>query len=160
MKALFAVVTVLSRYMYKIAAFALVSIVFLMVADIILRRFRMPIDFAYEIVLFLGAIVIGFSLPQTTLNKRHVIMEWLTTKLPPKWKKMASVGTRGLGAVLFIIFGWNILRMGNSLRIAGQVSPILEFPEYPIAYGIALCCFVQALVLFHDLLEQWVEVKP
>jgi TRAP-type C4-dicarboxylate transport system permease small subunit len=160
MKVLFAVVTVVSRYMYKIAGVALVSIVFLMVADIILRRFRMPIDFAYELVLFLGAIVIGFSLPQTTLNKRHVIMEWLTTKLPSKWEKMASVGTRGLGAIMFIIFGWNIVLMGNSLRIAHQVSPILELPEYPVAYGIAFCCFVQALVLFHNLLQRLVEVEP
>ena len=160
MKVLLALVTVLSRYMYKIAAVALVSIVFLMVADIILRRFRMPIDFAYELVLFLGAIVIGFSLPQTTLNKRHVIMEWLTTKFPPKWKKVASVGTRGLGTIMFIIFGWNIVLMGNSLRIAGQFSPILEVPEYPVAYAIAGCCFVQALVLLHDLLQQLAEVEP
>ncbi len=159
MKVLSAVVRALSRYMYRIAGVALVSIVFLMVADIILRRFRMPIDFAYEIVLFLGAIVIGFSLPQTTLNKRHVIMEWLTTKLPPKWEKVASVGTRGLGTIMFVIFGWNIVLMGNSLRVAGQVSPILEFPEYPVAYGVALCCFVEALVLFHDLLQRLVEVE-
>ncbi len=46
MKEIFAIIRGLSRLMYWIAGVALAMIVFLVVADVVLRRFRMPIDLA------------------------------------------------------------------------------------------------------------------
>ena len=43
MERIFSIIKSLSRLMYWIAGIALTSIVFLTVADVILRRFRMPI---------------------------------------------------------------------------------------------------------------------
>ena len=65
MEGIFIIIRKLSRLMYWISGLALASIVFLTVADVILRRFRMPIDWALEVVVLLGAIAIGFSIPQT-----------------------------------------------------------------------------------------------
>ena len=78
MERIFSIVKGLSRLMYWVSSVALISIVFLTVTDVILRRFKMPIDWAYEVVILLGAITIGFSIPQTTLNKGHVLMEFFT----------------------------------------------------------------------------------
>jgi len=159
MKGLFAIIEKLSRFMYWIAAVAIVSIVFLTVTDVILRKFRMPIDWAFEVVVLLGAIAIGFSVPQTTLDKGHVCMDFVTEKLSRKWRIGFSIITRGLGIVMFAIFGWRIFPYGNNLWRSGQVSPILEMPEYPVAYGIGVCCFIVCLVLFHDLIQKLREVK-
>lgn len=145
--------------MYWISGVALVSIVFLTVTDVILRRFRMPIDWTYEVVILLGAIAIGFSIPQTTLDKGHVLMEFLTEKLPRGWQRMFRVITRFLGVAIFAIFGWRIFSLGNNLWRSGQVSPVLQMPEYPVAYGIGVCCFIVCLVLFYDLLQKIKEVK-
>jgi len=65
-----------------------------------------------------------------------------------------SVTTRGLGIVMFAIFGWRIFPYGNNLMRSGQVSPILGIPEYPVAYGIGISCFIVCFVLFWDLLEK------
>jgi TRAP-type C4-dicarboxylate transport system permease small subunit len=154
MKGIFAIIRGLSRLMYWIAGVALAMIVFLVVADVILRRFRMPIDWALEVVVLLGAIAIGFSIPQTTIDKGHVCMDFVTEKLSKRWQMIFSVTTRGLGMVMFAIFGWRIFPYGNNLMRSGQVSPILEIPEYPVAYGIGISCFIVCLVLFRDLLEK------
>ena len=159
MEGMFGIIKKLSRFMYWIAGVALTSIVFLTVTDVILRRFRMPIDWTYEVVVLLGAIAIGFSVPQTTLDKGHVLMDFLTVKLPKRWQKMFSLITRCLGIVTFAIFGWRIFPYGTNLWKRGQVSPILEMPEFPVAYGIGVCCFIVCLVLFYDLVQKIKEVK-
>lgn len=159
MERMFVIIKKLSRFMYWIAGIALYSIVFLTVTDVTLRRFRMPIDWTYEVVVLLGAIAIGFSIPQTTLDKGHVLMEFLIVKLPKGWQRMFSLITRCLGIVIFALFGWRIFPHGTNLWRTGQVSPILEMPEYPVAYGIGVCCFIVCLVLFYDLLEKLRGVK-
>lgn len=154
MEGIFNIIKKLSRLMYWIAAVAIVSIVFLTVTDVILRRFRMPIDWAYEVVVLLGAIAIGFSVPQTTIDKGHVLMDFFTERLSSKWKRIFSTITRCLGILIFAIFGWRIFPYGNNLWRSGQVSPILLLPEYPVAYGIGICCFVVCLILFYDLVQK------
>jgi TRAP-type C4-dicarboxylate transport system permease small subunit len=64
--------------MYWIAGAALAAMMFLTVADVVLRYFKMPIVGTYEIVSMLGAIVIGFAVPQTTLERGHVLMDFIT----------------------------------------------------------------------------------
>jgi len=159
MEGIFAIVKKLSRFMYWIAGVAIVSIVFLTVTDVILRRFRMPIDWAFEVVVLLGAIAIGFSLPQTTIDKGHVLMDFITERLSPRRQRIFSMITRCLGIFMFAIFGWRIFPYGNNLWRSGQVSPILLLPEYPVAYGIGICCFIVCLILFHDLLQKFKEGK-
>jgi TRAP-type C4-dicarboxylate transport system permease small subunit len=145
--------------MYWVASVALTSIVFLTVADVILRRFKMPIDWAYEVVILLGAIAIGFSIPQTTLDKGHVLMEFLTGRLPQGWQRILNALTRFLGIAIFAVFGWRIFSYGNNLSKSGEVSPVLQMPTYPVAYGIGVCCFVVCLVLFYHLLQKIKEAK-
>ncbi len=145
--------------MYWIAGVALTSIVFLTVADVILRRFKMPIDWTYEVVVLLGAIAIGFSIPQATLDKGHVIMDFIIGILPQRWQRMFNAITRFLGMAMFGVFGWRIFSYGNNLSKSGEVSPVLQMPTYPVAYGIGVCCFVVCLVLFYDLLQKIKGVK-
>jgi len=154
MRAIFSIIKGLSRLMYWIAAAALASIMFLTVSDVILRRFKMPIDWTYEVVILLGAIAIGFSIPQTTLDKGHVLMDFLTEKLPQGWQRIFIFITRCLGMAIFATFGWRIFCLGNNLWRAGQVSPVLQMPEYPVAYGIGVCSFIVCVVLFYDLLQK------
>jgi TRAP-type C4-dicarboxylate transport system permease small subunit len=159
MKIFFSIIKALSRIMSWIAAVAITSIVFLTVADVILRRFGRPIDFTYEVIIHLGAIAIAFSIPQTTLDKGHVIMDFLTEKLPQGLRKMFSSFTRFLGIGTFAIFGWRSFLFGNNLWRSGEVTAILEMPTYPVVYGIGVCCFVECLVLLNDMLVSLEEGK-
>jgi TRAP-type C4-dicarboxylate transport system permease small subunit len=144
----------IAYFMYGIAGVALVGIMFLTVADVFLRLFKMPIVGTYEIVSLLGAVVIGFAIPQTTLERGHVLMDFLTGRLHGGVQRALHLFTRLTAAVIFLIIGWNLFVLGNDLLKAGQVSLTLKMPEYPVAYGIAFCCLLECLVLLADLIKK------
>jgi TRAP-type C4-dicarboxylate transport system permease small subunit len=139
--------------MFWISCGAILAIVFLTTVDVISRRLGNPIDFTYELVLYLGAVTIGFAIPQATLDRAHVVMDFLTVRLPLGLQKTFSVITRCLAIAIFLIIGWHIIKMGSYLHTTGQASAILNIPDYPVAYGIGFCCFIECVVLFFDVLE-------
>ncbi len=145
--------TVLARFMGVIAGIALSISLTLTVADVILRIFKRPIPGTYELVSLLGAVVIGFAIPWTSRVQGHVLMDFITAKLPGGWQRLLHAITRVLAVALFAIIAWNLWIVGNDLRRSGEVTDTLHFPFYPVAYGIAVCCVVECLVLFVELIQ-------
>jgi len=140
--------------MYVIAGIALAGSMFLTVADVILRTLKRPIVGTYELVGLLGAVVIGFAIPQTSRLKGHVLMDFLTDRLSPGAQRFCYVLSKILGIALFAVIGWNLWALGDGFRQFGEVTLTLQWPLYPVAYGIAACSFVECLVLFVDIVEQ------
>jgi TRAP-type C4-dicarboxylate transport system permease small subunit len=143
----------LSRLINFIGGASLAFIMFLTVADIILRSLRRPILGTYEIVAFSGAVVIGFSLSYTSWMKGHVYTDFLILRFSKKIRNVFNIFTRCLGIWLFLMIGWNLIKYGMDLHKAGEVSPTLTMPFYPVAYGLGFCCFIQCLVLLCDILK-------
>ncbi len=143
----------LSRLINFIGGVSLTFIMFLTVADIILRSFRRPIIGTYEIVAFSGAVVIGFSVPFTTWVKGHVYTDFLILRFSQKIRNVFNISTRCLGILLFFIIGLELIKYGMDLKKAGEVSPTLTMPFYPVAYGLGFCCFIQCLVLLCNILK-------
>jgi len=150
---LFHLVSKISRWMNAIAAVALGFMILLTVADVILRYFRRPIIGTYEMVALSGAVIIGFSLPFTSMMKGHVNVDFLTLKLSPRGKRILSVITKSLGIILFIIIGWNLIVLGMDFQKVGEVTPTRRLPIYPVLYGIGICCFFESLALLCDFLK-------
>jgi TRAP-type C4-dicarboxylate transport system permease small subunit len=143
----------LSRLINFLSGVTLAFIMFLTVADIILRSFRRPIVGTYEIVAFSGAVVIGFSVPYTSWMRAHVYTDFLILRFSQKIRNVFNIVTRCLSIVLFILIGWNLIKYGMDLKKAGEVSLTLTMPFYPIAYGVGVCCFIQCLVMVCDILK-------
>ncbi len=143
----------LSRLINFIGGISLAFIMFLTVADIILRHFRRPILGTYEIVAFSGAVVIGFSVPLTTWMRGHVYVDFLILRFTQKIRNVFNIVTRCLAIGLFLLIGWNLMKYGVDLLRSGEVSPTLTMPFYPVAYGVGICCFIQCLVLVCDILK-------
>ena len=118
-----------------------------LVADVLLRSLKSPITGTYELVGFLGAVAIGFSLPQTSLDKGQVLMDFLTRRLPAGIARALSALTRAIGAGLFCLIAWNLFAMGADLRRTGDETPLLHLPHFLLAWGIAGACAVESLVL-------------
>ena len=127
--------------------------ILLTVADVILRTFRRPIVGTFELVAFSSALIFGFSIPYTSWKKGHINVDSLVLKLPQAARKTLNVITKCTGIGLFLIIGWNLIILGMDLRKAGEVSPTLQIPFYPIPYGIGICCFIECLVLFCDVVK-------
>lgn len=136
-----------------IAGIAITFIMGLTVLDVILRSFRRPIVGTYELVAFSGAVVIGFAIPLTSWMRGHIFVDFFTAKLPKTVQSFFNVTTRCLGIGLFSLMGWNLTKVGMDLQKSGEVSLTLQLPFYPVAYGIAVSCFVQCLVLVADMVK-------
>lgn len=153
MQRLLEVVSTFSRWMNAIAAVALSFMILLTVADVILRYFKRPIIGTYEMVALSGAVIIGFSLPFTSVMKGHVSVDLLTLKLSPKRRKISNSITKCLGIVLFLVIGWNLVILGMDFHKVGEVTPTRHLPIYPVLYGIGICCFFESLVLLCDIVK-------
>ncbi|MGC8659662.1 MAG: TRAP transporter small permease [Desulfomonilaceae bacterium] len=144
----------ISRAMYIIAGVALTLSMFLTVCDVVLRTIKHPITGTFELVGLLGAVVIGFSLPETSRMRGHVIMHFLTQRLPHGPKMALHVLTRLLAIGTFALIAWNLVGLGDTFRQTGETTPTLQLPFYPVCYGIAACCFVECLVLFVEIFDR------
>jgi TRAP-type C4-dicarboxylate transport system permease small subunit len=143
------------RYLNGIAAVSLTVMMFLTVADVFLRAGSKPIIGTYEIVSILMGIVIGFAIPKVSLDRGHVSMEFLTDAVSDRSKAILITFTRILCIVLFILIGTNLIGAGNEFRISGEVSPTIQIPFYPVAYGVGICCFIECLVFVSEIVQIW-----
>ena len=142
-----------SRGINVVAGIAITFIMLLTVSDVILRSFRRPIVGTYELVAFSGAIVVGFAIPLTSWLRGHIYVDFFTGKLPKTARSVFNLITRCMGIGLFLLIGWNLIKVGMDLQQTGEVSLTLQLPFYPVAYGVAVSCFVQCLVLLADLVK-------
>ncbi|MGA8833602.1 MAG: TRAP transporter small permease [Desulfomonilaceae bacterium] len=154
MTSLSSMVRTIARSMYVIAGVALTLSMLLTVSDVILRSLKHPITGTFELVGLLGAVVIGFSLPETSRVRGHVIMHFLTERLPDGAKRGLHVLTRILAIGTFAVIAWNLVALGDTFRQTGETTPTLQLPFYPICYGIAACCFVECLVLLVEIFNR------
>ena len=143
----------LSRFLNVIAGISLTFLMLLTVMDVILRALKKPIVGTYELVAFSGAVVIGFAVPLTSWVRGHIFVDFLVLKFPKTIKNIFNITTRCLVIILFFLIGWNLIKYGMDLQKSGEVSLTLQMPFYPVAYGVAVACFVQCLVIFCDILK-------
>lgn len=136
-----------SRLTNAMAGVSLSFIMAITVLDVVFRFFRKPIVGTYELVGFAGAVVIGFALPLTSWDRAQIYVDFFVEKFPKAGRASIHILTRALSITLFGLLGWNLIRIAMDYQRAGEVSPTLEVPFYPVAYGLGIVCFLQCLVL-------------
>lgn len=151
----FGILEKISKILNIIAGIALTFMMFLTVSDILMRSGGHPILGTYEIVSLSLAIVIGFSIPQVSLERGHVYMEIVLNRLSRNSRNVLNTLTRLLCIMLFIIIGYNLFLVGNEFRASGEVSSTLKIPFYPIAYGVGASCFIECIVFIFDIVKIW-----
>lgn len=150
-----------SLLLYWISCAAVACIVSITVFDVIMRRAGHPVDFAVEIVILLAGVVIACAFPATSLSRNHVIMEFIEGKLSGPSSKVVNLLTRSIGMALFVTIGFGSFKLGNEFRNAGQCSPILQIPEFPLPFILGIACFVECLVLVYMFLaDKTKEEEP
>jgi len=143
----------MSKGMNVIGGIILILMMLLTVTDVVLRIFGKPIMGAYELVSIAGALVVGFAIPRASWDDAHVYVDLLITGLSRKTKAVFQATTKFLGFVLFLLLGLNLLFKGNELYRAGEVSLTLHLPFYPAAYALALCSFIECVVLLFQMVQ-------
>ena len=141
------------RILLIVAGIVLAFMLLFTLTDVIGRVFGKPILGVYEVISFLGAVVIGFSLPYTSLVKGHVIVDFMIEKMPGKAGNVMQVATRILSIALFLWMAWNFVDMSLDLVKSKEVTQVFRMPYYPISFGVAFCCIIQCLALSLEIIE-------
>jgi TRAP-type C4-dicarboxylate transport system permease small subunit len=100
-------------------------------------------------------VAVGFGIPQVSSDRGHVYMEFLVEKFSKQNKNLMNTLTRILCLFLFLCIGYNMINIGARFRASGEVSPTLMLPFYPLAYSVAVCCFVECFVFISDIMRIW-----
>jgi len=144
----------LSKVMSAIAGVALTAIMLLTVCDVFLRYFfDKPIIGTFEMVGLGGAVAIGFALPITSWMRGHIFVDFFVVKFNKVGQGIINIITRLLSIGLFYLIGHNLVKYAYDLYVSGEVSLTRQIPFYPVAYGMAVCCFIQCLVLICDIFK-------
>jgi TRAP-type C4-dicarboxylate transport system permease small subunit len=147
MTRILSIVLTVANSMHVVAGVSLVFLMVLTLVDVVLRGFGAPILGTYELVGYAGGIAIGLAMPVTSWQRGHVYVDTFLAWLPRGARTAVHITTRFVGACLFAILAWNLVRLGLDLRASGEVSPTLELKYYPVVFGLAAASVLQAVVL-------------
>ncbi|MBP7230817.1 MAG: TRAP transporter small permease [Syntrophaceae bacterium] len=133
-----------------LACAAVIVMMLLSTSDVVLRLFGNPIPGSYELVGFLGTIVVSFALAFTSIEKGHIAVELLVEKLPQRTQLVIECFCNLIGALLFGMITYKAVRYALDIRASGEVSSTLQMPIYPFIFGMALGFGLLLIVLTAD----------
>ena len=143
----------LRKALMIIAAAAILGLTLLATANVALRVFKVPVSGAYEVVSFLGAVVIAGGLGYTQKRKHHIVVDILSGKYPPGLKLAVDRLSYAIMFLFFCIVSWQTMLYGRRLALSGEVSETLKMPFQSFVYIVALGFGVLALTILLDLFE-------
>jgi TRAP-type C4-dicarboxylate transport system permease small subunit len=143
----------LNRSLMIVAGLALFAIVALTVGNIWMRLLWAPIKGSVELIGFCGALAAACALGFTQTKHAHIAVDLLILKFPPKVQTALKAVNALLGALLFTLAGWQLIRWGTTLRQTGELTETLRIAYYPVVYAVAFGCFVIALVLTVEMVK-------
>jgi TRAP-type C4-dicarboxylate transport system permease small subunit len=144
-----------SRGFNAVASVTIIFMVLLTGADVVLRFFGRPIPGTYELIGFLGSLVVSFSLAYTSVEKGHVSVDLLVERLPERVQLFVDGMGALLGAGLFGLVAWQSALYALEMKQSGEVSMTLQMPVYPFLLGLAAGCAMLFLALILDMLRSF-----
>lgn len=147
----FRTISKVSELMYSVAGFMLIIMMSLTTVDVIMRTFGKPLPGTYELVGLMGAIVIGFSIPQTSLLKGHVYVEFLIDRFGSNQRSIVLLFVKIMVFTLFAVLGVYLFEMAVDMAKSREVTQNLRIPFFPVAYAVGVCCFIECLVMISDM---------
>ncbi len=143
----------LNKVLMILGGIAVLSLMTLATGNVVLRVFHIPYSGAYEIVSFLGALVIAFALGYTQKRKDHIVVDILTEKFPKKLNRFLDMVNFSITLVFFSIVTWQIFLWGMKIWESREVSETLKIIYYPFIFSVAIGFGVLSLTLLIDLLK-------
>ena len=144
---------ILNRTVVLIAGAFMVAMILITCANIFLRIVWMPIKGTFELMGFFGAVATALVLGHTQLKKAHISVDILVNGFSPRIRTVFNGVNYLICMIFFAVLGWQISRLATTLWKTGEVTETLRIVYYPFTYGVALGCFLLALVLLVDLLK-------
>ena len=144
---------ILNRTFMLIAGAFMAAMILVTCANIFLRIVWVPIKGTFELMGFFGAVATAFVLGYTQLKKAHISVDILVNRFPQRIRTVLDGINYFVCMTFFAVLGWQIFRLATNIWKTGEVTETLRIVYYPFTYGVALGCFLLALVLLVDFLK-------
>lgn len=128
----------LKAVVVSIAGLGLISLMFVMAGDVIGRFFKYPIPGAYELVEYLMAIIVPFSIAYSAEQKCHVGVDILVEKLSHRNRAIVDSITQLITIILTAIVIWQGWIGFVEAKATTMKSAVLQIPNYPFMLTIPL----------------------
>ena len=143
-----------------IGATVLTLMMFLTAADVGMRYLvNRPIPGAFELVEYMMAVVIPFSIVYCAHERGHVAVELILARFSPRVQKTVDAMTTFVAMVFAGIISWQSFLYIGEVRGTGLTSSVLLIPTYPFVIPVALGIGAFALILLVHFLEFFSKVK-
>lgn len=143
-----------TRFMNRIGVSLVLIIVGIMTADIFLRYlFKLPVPGSLEIAELTLPLVIFLAVAYTAVEKRHVGIDIIYTKLPERLRAVLDAFTTLLSIFVIAIMTWQLLLRAILAYSSGERGDVIGLPYWPSMAVMAVGCGVMVLVLFTDWLR-------
>jgi TRAP-type C4-dicarboxylate transport system permease small subunit len=153
MKYLEALNNFLNKGLVILGGIAVLALMALATGNVVLRIFHLPFRGAYEVVSFLGAIVIAFALGYTQKRKDHIVVDILTDKFPKKLNRILDGVNYFVTMIFFAIISWQIYIWGMKILESGELSETLKIIYHPFIFCVSFGFAVLSLTLLIDFLK-------
>lgn len=153
MKYLESLNTFLNKILMILGGVAVLALMAVATANVVLRIFHIPFTGAYEIVGFLGAIVIAFALGYTQIRKNNIVVDILTEKFPKKLNRVLDGVNYFITMIFFAIVSWQVSLWGMKIWESHEVSETLKIIYHPFIFSVSLGFAVLSLTLIVDFLK-------
>jgi TRAP-type C4-dicarboxylate transport system permease small subunit len=144
----------LNKILMIIGSVAVLSLMSIATGNVVLRFFfNSPYRGAYEVVGFLGAIVIAFALGYTQKRKGHIVVDILTERFPKRINRILDAINYFITMIFFTIVSWQLFVWGIKIAKSGEVSETIKIIFHPFVYCVAIGFLVFSLTLLNDFLK-------
>jgi len=142
----------------RVLAFIAGAVLFLLMlatfADVVGRYFfNHPLLGTYELTQLALALTIFSAMPWVTLKSEHVEIDFVYTRLAPRWQKVNRLCVDLLVIGIFFLVGYAVILQGIKARASGLVTEDLGIELYGAIFYMALCCLISGLMVVQKMIK-------
>ncbi|MBI5443046.1 MAG: TRAP transporter small permease [Deltaproteobacteria bacterium] len=134
---------------------AVLALMALATGNVVLRILDVPLKGTYEIVSFLGAVVIAFALGYSHKARDHMIVDIVSDRYPQWLKKLVDSVADCVITLFFGVVSWQVFVWGLKIRNAGELSETLKIPFHPFVFAVGLGFGALALTSLIELINKF-----
>ncbi len=146
------VITFITGILAVLAATALILMMFLTAADVFCRYFfNSPISGSMELVEYLMAIIVPFSIAYCALQKSHVAVDLIVDHFTKNLRKICHFFITIPSIAFILLISWQNYISVFDVYDSKMTSAVLMIPAYPFVIPIAIGTLVFAVIMLVQL---------
>ncbi len=149
----------LTQFLIAFGASMLALMMLLTALDVGLRYiFNRPLSGAFELVEYMMAILVPFSIAYCAQQKEHVGVDLIIERFSRKIRTVFDIITTFITLIFVIVIAWQNVLYFFEVKGSGLTSSVLLIPAYPFIAPTAIAFATFALILVVHLIELFSEV--